>query len=113
THPLALTLRRLVCPPGHAAEDVTGLLVGAAVRMVSREVLQEPLGALPLRRRKVLAESGFVHLGEQLEKAAAELSVDLIGRRPGRLGRLLLRRRSRLGEIAGPGRVRGAARVRA
>src|SRR5438034_9404556 len=98
---------------GYAAEDVIGFLVGAAIRMVSSEVPQERRGALPLRRRKVLGESGFVHLSEQIEKAAAELPVELIGRRPGRLGRLLLRRRTLLGETAEPARVRGTARVRA
>jgi len=32
--------------------------------MVSSEVLQERLGALTLRRRKVCGETGFVHLSK-------------------------------------------------
>ena len=60
--------------------------------MVGGEVLQERLGFLALRRRKVLRASGFVHLSEQIEKVATELAVELIGRRP------LLRRRPLLGE---------------
>jgi len=47
--------------------------------MVSSEVLQEHLGALTLRRRKVCGETGFVHLSKQIEKAATELSVELLG----------------------------------
>src|SRR5438094_186615 len=87
--------------------------------MAGSEVLQERLGLLALRRREVLGESTFVHLSEQIEKAAAELSVELIGHGP-----LLLRRRSLLGEPAEPSRifrrplarvtqVRGPSRLRA
>src|SRR5882724_699249 len=83
--------RRLVSPPRDAVEDVVDLLIGAPGGMVGGEVLQERLGALALRRRKVLGESGFVHLSEQVEKAAAELSVELIGRGPLFLRRCLLR----------------------
>src|SRR5437762_6121110 len=87
--------------------------------MVSSEVLQERLGALTLRRRKVCGETGFVHLSKQIEKAATELSVELVGRRPVVLVRLLQRRRALLGGPAEPSgqsrvtRARGAARVRA
>src|SRR5437899_6324091 len=92
--------RRLVSSPRDAIEDVIGLLIGAPGRMVGGEVLQERLGVLALRRRKVLGESGFVHLSEQVEKAAAELSVELIGQRP-----LFLRRRCLLGGSAPPRRI--------
>src|SRR5437870_3003770 len=83
--------RRLVSPPRDAVEDVVDLLIGAPGGMVGGEVLQERLGALALRRRKVLGESGFVHPSEEVEKAAAELSVELIGRGPLFLRRCLLR----------------------
>ena len=95
--PLLVPGRSLVSPPRDAVEDVVGLLIGAPGRMVGGEVLQERLGVLALRRRKVLGESGLVHLTEQVEKAAAELSVELIGQRP-----LFLRRRCLLRGRAEP-----------
>src|SRR3989454_6828881 len=98
--PLLVPGRRLVSPPRDAVEDVVGLLIGAPGGMVGGEVLQEPLGALALRRRKILGESGFVHPSEEVEKAAAELSVELIGRGP-----LFLRRRCLLRGPAEPRRV--------
>src|SRR5207247_2432664 len=58
-------------------------------------------------------------LSKQIEKAATELSVELVGRRPVVLVRLLQRRRALLGGPAEPSgqsrvtRARGAARVRA
>src|SRR5207247_11112538 len=69
--------RRLLAPTRDAVEDAVGLLIGAPGGMVGGEVLEERLGALALRRRKVLGESGFVHPSEEVEKAAAELSVEL------------------------------------
>src|SRR2546428_1189898 len=89
--PLLVPGRRLASAPRDAVEDVVDLLIGAPGGMVGGEVLQERLGALALRRRKVLGESGFVHPGEEVEKAAAELSVELIGRGPLFLRRCLLR----------------------
>src|SRR5947209_4325261 len=86
--PLLVPGRRLASAPRDAVEDVVDLLIGAPGGMVGGEVLQERLGALALRRRKVLGESGFVHPSEEVEEAAAELSVELIGHGP-----LLLRRR--------------------
>ena len=64
--PLLVPGRRLVSPPRDAVEDAVGLLIGAPGGMVGGEVLQERLGALALRRRKVLGESGFVHPSEEV-----------------------------------------------
>src|SRR5437016_11169846 len=98
--PLLVPGRRLVSPPRDAVEDVVDLLIGAPGGMVGGEVLQERLGALALLRRKILGESRFVHPGEEVEKAAAELSVELIRRGP-----LFLRRRCLLRGPAEPRRV--------
>src|SRR5438876_4244798 len=89
--PLAAAGRRLVCSPGDAVEDAVGLLVGAAARMVGSEVLQGRPVLLALRGRKLCGGICFVHLSEQIEKATAKLSVELIGRRPLVLHRRLLR----------------------
>src|SRR5207253_8047197 len=97
-------LRRLACLPGDLVEDAGGLVLGVATRMVSGEFLQERLGALAVRRREVVGESSLVHVSEHIEKAAAKLSVELIGRWPF-LIRHLLRHPSLLGERAEPSRT--------
>src|SRR5882724_7999056 len=122
---LAVAMRRLVSLVGDTIEDAAGLLIGAAARMVGSIVLKERGDALALRRREVCVESGLVHLIERVQKAAAELSLELVtAQLLVVLARLILRRRALLGEPAEQrwdvrrpsarvGRVRGSAGVRA